>query len=49
MKYFDFEICGLTRKLPYVQISDKLGLASFVCLSDTELVQTVAPGADALA
>lgn len=43
MKYFDFEICGLTRKLPYAQISDKLGLASFVCLSDTELVQTVAP------
>lgn len=43
MKYFDFEICGLTRKLPYVQISDKLRLASFVCLSDTELVQTVAP------
>ena len=43
MKYFDFEICGLTRKLPYVQICDKLGLASFVCLSDTELVQTVAP------
>lgn len=43
MKYFDFEICGLTRKLPYVQISDKLVLASFVCLSDTELVQTVAP------
>lgn len=43
MKYFDFEICGLPRKLPYVQISDKLGLASFVCLSDTELVQTVAP------
>ena len=26
-----------------MQISDKLGLASFVCLSDTELVQTVAP------
>ena len=43
MKYFDFEICGLTRKLPSVQISDQLGLASFVCLSDTELVQTVAP------
>lgn len=43
MKYFDFEICGLTRKLPYVKIADKLALASFVCLSDTELVQTVAP------
>ena len=43
MKYFDFEICGLKRKLPYVQIADNLALASFVCLSDTELVQAVAP------
>lgn len=42
-QFLDTEICGLTRKLPYVQISDKLVLASFVCLSDTELVQTVAP------
>lgn len=43
MKYFDFEICGVHRKLPFVQIADKLALASFVCLSDTELVQAVAP------
>ena len=43
MKYFDFEICGLKRKLPYVEVAENLALASFVCLSDTELVQTVAP------
>ncbi|MDR1731040.1 MAG: adenine phosphoribosyltransferase [Synergistaceae bacterium] len=43
MKYFDFEICGLKRRLPYVQIGDNLVLASFVVLSDTELIRTVAP------
>ena len=43
MKYFDFEILGLKRKLPYVKVADNLALASFVCLSDTELVQRVAP------
>lgn len=43
MKYFDFEICGLKRKLPYVEVVENLALASFVCLSHTELVQTVAP------
>lgn len=43
MKYFDFEIMGVHRKLPYVQVADNLVLASFVCLSDTELVSTVAP------
>ena len=36
-KYFDFEICGLKRRLPFVKIADDLALASFVCLSDTEL------------
>lgn len=43
IKYFDFEICGVKRKLPYVKIKENLALASFVCLSDTELVQAVAP------
>lgn len=43
MKYFDFEICGLKRKLPYVKVADNLALASFVCLSDTELVMACAP------
>ena len=43
MKYFDFELCGVKRKLPYVKIKDNLALASFVCLSDTELIQAAAP------
>ena len=43
MKYFDFELMGVKRKLPFVKVNDKMALASFVVLSDTELVQTVAP------
>ncbi|MDL2272329.1 hypothetical protein LJC23_04780 [Desulfovibrio sp. OttesenSCG-928-I05] len=43
MEYFDFEIMGLHRNLPYVQVGENLVLASFVVLSDTELIQTVAP------
>lgn len=43
MKYFDFELLGVKRKLPYVRVSDKMALASFVVLSDTELVQAAAP------
>ena len=34
---------GLKRQLPYVRIGENLALASFVVLSDTELIQTVAP------
>lgn len=43
MQYFDFEIMGLKRKLPFVNVGDGLVLASFVVLSDTELIRTVAP------
>ena len=43
VQYFDFEIMGLKRKLPFVKVRDHLALASFVVLSDTELIQTVAP------
>ena len=43
VQYFDFEIMGLKRKLPFVKVGDHLALASFVDLSDTELIQTVAP------
>ncbi len=43
VEYFDFEIMGLKRKLPFVKIGENLALASFVVLSDTELIQTVAP------
>lgn len=43
IKYFDLEICGVKRKLPYVKIRNGLALASFVCLSDTELILAAAP------
>lgn len=43
MRYFDFEILGLERKLPFVQIEENLVLASFVVLSDTELIGRAAP------
>ena len=41
--YFDFEICGVKRNLPFVKIKEDLALASFCIVSDTELVQAVAP------
>ena len=41
--YFDFEIYGVKRKLPFVKIKDDMALASFCIVSDTELVTTVAP------
>ena len=37
--HFDFEICGVKRQLPFVNMA----LASFCIVSDTELVQAVAP------
>ena len=41
--HFDFEICGVKRQLPFVKIKDNMALASFCIVSDTELVQAVAP------
>lgn len=41
--YFDFELCGVKRKLPFVKIKDDLALASFCIVSDTELVAAAAP------
>lgn len=41
--YFNFELCGVKRRLPFVEVADNLWLASFVCLSDTELVRAAAP------
>ena len=43
MKAYTLEIAGLTRELPYVNIDDGLAFASFVVISDTELVSRVAP------
>ncbi len=42
MKNYPIEIAGITRKLPFVDISDELAYASFVIISDVELVTAVA-------
>ena len=43
MNTYTLEIAGLTRYLPYVNIDEDLAYASFVVISDTELVSAVAP------
>lgn len=40
---YTIEVAGVTRHLPIIQISDKLSIASFVILGDTELVCAAAP------
>lgn len=42
MKTFKYEVCGLTRELPYVAIKEDLAYASFVVIGDTELIQAAA-------
>ena len=42
MKTYKYEICGLTRELPYVAIKEDLAYASFVVIGDTELIQAAA-------
>lgn len=39
METYQLHICGLTRELPYIPISDTMAYASFVVLGDTELVE----------
>ena len=43
MKTYTIEVAGIKRELPIVQIDEKLSIASFVILGDTELVVAVAP------
>lgn len=43
MDYYCLNIEGLIRKLPFIDINDKLAYASFVVISDSELVCKVAP------
>ena len=43
MNSFEFDICGIKRQLPYIDISDKKAFASFVVLGDTELISAVSP------
>ena len=42
MKNYPIEIAGVRRILPFVDISDELAYASFVIISDVELVSAVA-------
>lgn len=43
MKTYTLNLAGLTRTLPLVDISENTAYASFVCISDTCLVQAAAP------
>lgn len=43
MNKYCLEVAGLKRYLPYVDINDELAFASFVVISDTELISAVAP------
>ena len=39
---YRLKICGLTRELPIIPVSDSLAIASFVILGDTQLIETSA-------
>ena len=43
MRYYELKVAGLTRRLPIIQVSDDLEIASFVILGDCELVTAAAP------
>ena len=43
MDHYSIEVAGVKRDLPFVDISDDLAYASFVVISDTELVSKAAP------
>ena len=39
MEHYDLDVCGLKRELPFVKLSDGTAYASFVVISDTELIE----------
>lgn len=39
MENYELNVCGLTRQLPIVRITDNMSIASFVLLGDAELAQ----------
>ena len=43
MENYTLEIAGLKRQLPFVKINDELSYASFVVISDKQLIEAVAP------
>lgn len=42
MNTYTLEVCGLKRNLPLIKIDDKNAFASFVIISDTELIEAAA-------
>ena len=38
MEHYGIEVCGVRRQLPYIPIKKDLAFASFVIISDTELI-----------
>ena len=44
MKSYDISLCGVNRTLPLIPIPGDLAFASFVIISDTELVSAAAAG-----
>ncbi len=42
MDFYEIDICGLKRKLPYIQIGKNTKIASFNILGDVELVSALA-------
>ena len=43
MQKYELNVAGLKRYLPFVDINDELAYASFVVISDTELIEKCAP------
>ncbi len=43
MKNYKLNLCGVERTLPFIPINEELAFASFVVISDTELIQACAP------
>lgn len=43
MQEYELKVAGLKRCLPFVDINDELAFASFVVISDTELIEKCAP------
>ncbi len=41
--FYELNLCGVTRHLPFIDINETTAFASFVILGDTELVAAVAP------
>ena len=41
-RFYELHVAGVTRKLPILNVNDKLAIAGFVILGDVELVEKAA-------